>query len=75
MIPDSAGSPGYVKCEGSIYTNPNHDAGDTAPGMWDANGNPIDGGPTGADGSTGNNVSADYCRTNQDPACPVGSSG
>lgn len=30
------------------------------------------GGPVGADGSTGNNLSAQYCAQNQDPGCPVG---
>ncbi len=29
--------------------------------------------PPAADGSTGNDVSPEYCATNQDPACPVGS--
>ncbi|MFD3509766.1 hypothetical protein [Nocardia sp. NPDC058666] len=27
----------------------------------------------GADGSTGNNLGAEYCAKNQDPGCPVGS--
>ncbi|WP_437126539.1 hypothetical protein [Nocardia mangyaensis] len=27
----------------------------------------------GADGSTGNNLSAEYCARNQDPGCPLGS--
>ncbi|MCU1643373.1 MAG: hypothetical protein JWN03_3648 [Nocardia sp.] len=27
----------------------------------------------GADGSTGNNLSAEYCAKNQDPGCPLGS--
>ncbi|MFD3706588.1 hypothetical protein ACFWUP_25915 [Nocardia sp. NPDC058658] len=27
----------------------------------------------GADGSTGNNLSAEYCAKNQDPGCPAGS--
>lgn len=30
------------------------------------------GGPVGADGSTGNNLSPEYCAQNQDPGCPVG---
>ncbi|WP_442790319.1 hypothetical protein [Nocardia sp. CDC153] len=30
-------------------------------------------GKRGADGSTGNGLSAEYCAKNQDPGCPVGS--
>ncbi|WTL56428.1 hypothetical protein OG203_04520 [Nocardia sp. NBC_01499] len=30
-------------------------------------------GPRGADGSTGNNLSPEYCAKNQDPGCPLGS--
>ncbi|MDF1917930.1 mesocentin [Mycolicibacterium smegmatis] len=45
----------------------------TAGGYWDANGNPIDGGPMGADGSTGNNHTQEYCARNEDPGCPMGS--
>lgn len=30
-------------------------------------------GPRGADGSTGNNLSPEYCANNQDPGCPAGS--
>ncbi|WP_405138750.1 hypothetical protein [Nocardia sp. NBC_01388] len=30
-------------------------------------------GPRGADGSTGNGLSAEYCAKNQDPGCPLGS--
>lgn len=30
-------------------------------------------GPVGADGSTGNDLSPDYCARNEDPGCPVGS--
>ncbi|WP_194818400.1 hypothetical protein [Nocardia sp. XZ_19_385] len=30
-------------------------------------------GQTGADGSTGNNLSPEYCAKNQDPGCPRGS--
>ncbi len=30
-------------------------------------------GQRGADGSTGNNLSAEYCARNQDPGCPAGS--
>ncbi|MFC9786666.1 hypothetical protein [Rhodococcus sp. NPDC127528] len=30
-------------------------------------------GPVGADGSTGDNLSAAYCAQNQDPGCPLGS--
>ena len=79
---DPRGGPHYVKCEGTICTNPNHGAGtdprtnggdNTAVGVWDANGNPIAGGPRGADGSTGNNLTQQYCATNQSPACPAGS--
>ncbi|NNH70677.1 hypothetical protein HLB23_12515 [Nocardia uniformis] len=32
-----------------------------------------DPGQRGADGSTGNNLSAEYCAKNQDPGCPLGS--
>jgi hypothetical protein len=42
-------------------------------GHWDAAGRPVNGGPAGADGSTGNNLTHEYCARNQDPACPVGS--
>ncbi|GED98697.1 Mesocentin [Gordonia crocea] len=79
---DPRGGPHYVKCEGTICTNPNHGAGTDpkenggdsgAHGVWDANGNPIAGGPTGADGSTGNNRTRQYCAANQDPGCPAGS--
>ncbi|MFD4467265.1 hypothetical protein ACFWPA_03120 [Rhodococcus sp. NPDC058505] len=30
-------------------------------------------GPVGADGSTGNNLTAEYCAQNEDPGCPAGS--
>jgi hypothetical protein len=30
-------------------------------------------GPVGADGSTSNNLSTEYCARNQDPGCPIGS--
>ncbi|WP_257881219.1 Mesocentin [Gordonia terrae] len=63
------GSHSYVKCEGTICTNPNHGGG-VGTGAWDGNGNPVNGGPTGADGSTGNDQSQQYCAQNQDPACP-----
>lgn len=42
-------------------------------GSWDRNGNPVNGGPKGADGSTGNNLTKKHCAQNQDPACPAGS--
>lgn len=70
-IPDPDGSPHYVQCEGTICTNPNH--GGAAGGYWDADGQAVLGGPVGADGSTDNGVSQDYCAENEDPACPVGS--
>ncbi|AEF39078.1 Mesocentin [Hoyosella subflava DQS3-9A1] len=70
-IPDPDGSPHYVQCEGTVCTNPNHGA-DTG-GYWDASGGAVLGGPTGADGSTGNDLSQDYCAENEDPACPMGS--
>ncbi|KKF03284.1 hypothetical protein PXJ67_00425 (plasmid) [Mycobacteroides chelonae] len=70
-IKNPDGSHTYVVCEGTICTNPNHGGGDP-PGYWDANGNPLNGGPAGADGSTGNNLTHDYCARNQDPACPTG---
>ncbi|WP_371871118.1 hypothetical protein [Mycolicibacterium agri] len=65
------GSNTYVVCEGTICTNPNHGAGDP-PGTWGPDGQPINGGPMGADGSTGNNLTHEYCARNQDPACPAG---
>ncbi|MFD4266467.1 hypothetical protein [Rhodococcus sp. NPDC058481] len=34
---------------------------------------PTNQGQVGADGSTGNNLSAEYCAQNQDPGCPIGS--
>ncbi len=71
-IKNPDGSPTYVVCEGSICTNPNHGAADPG-GFWDANGNPIDGGPMGANGSTSNNLTQEYCARNEDPGCPVGS--
>ena len=66
------GSPSYVVCEGTICTNPNHGAADPG-GVWDADGNPVNGGPMGADGSTGNNRTQEYCARNEDPGCPIGS--
>jgi hypothetical protein len=68
--PDASNT--YVVCEGTICTNPNHGAGDP-PGTWGPDGQPTNGGPMGADGSTGNNLTHEYCARNQDPACPVGS--
>lgn len=64
------GSHTYVTCEGTICTNPNHGGGDP-PGHWSPDGQPFDGGPMGADGSTGNNLTHEYCARNQDPACPL----
>jgi hypothetical protein len=71
-IKNPDGGPTYVVCEGTICTNPNHGAGGP-PGIWGADGQPVNGGPTGADGSTGNNLSHEYCAHNQDPGCPAGS--
>ena len=65
------GSHSYVTCEGTVCTNPNHGGGDGT-GAWDADGQPVNGGPGGADGSTGNNVDQQYCAQNQDPSCPQG---
>lgn len=65
------GSHSYVKCEGTICTNPNHGGGEGT-GAWDADGKPVNGGPQGADGSAGNNVTQAYCAQNQDPSCPQG---
>ena len=42
-------------------------------GYWDADGRPVNGGPPGADGSTGNNLGEKYCAENETPACPIGS--
>jgi hypothetical protein len=42
-------------------------------GHWDDNGRPVSGGPAGADGSTGNNFTQEYCARNENPACPIGS--
>lgn len=60
-------------------TTPGHHVqhGNNAPatpggGYWDDNGQPVNGGPVGADGSTGNGVTQEYCARNEDPACPVG---
>ena len=36
-------------------------------GTWDAAGNPVNGGPAGADGSTGNNLTHEYCAKNENP--------
>ncbi|BBY54889.1 response regulator [Mycolicibacillus koreensis] len=49
--------------------------GNPAPGegYWDDNGQPVNGGPPGADGSTQNNLTKKYCAQNEDPACPAGS--
>ena len=41
-------------------------------GGWDANGNPVNGGPVGANGATNANLTQEYCARNQDPACPKG---
>jgi len=56
-------------------TTPAHPTPTTpaAQGSWDANGNPVNGGPRGANGSTGNNLTQKYCAQNQDPGCPAGS--
>nr|WP_229481287.1 mesocentin [Mycolicibacterium mageritense] len=70
-IKNPDGSPTYVGCEGTICTNPNYGA--NVEGYWDSNGNPVDGGPMGADGSTGNRLTQEYCARNQDPGCPIGS--
>ncbi|MDV3130256.1 hypothetical protein M1247_35500 [Mycobacterium sp. 21AC1] len=66
------GSHTYVVCEGTVCTNPNH-GGAVPAGTWDPDGNPVDGGPVGADGSTGNNLTHEYCARNEDPGCPMGS--
>ncbi|MEE3851843.1 Mesocentin [Gordonia sp. LSe1-13] len=71
-IKNPDGSHSYVKCEGTVCTNPNHGGGEGT-GAWDANGAAVNGGPTGADGSTGNGLTQEYCAQNEDPACPVGS--
>ncbi len=42
-------------------------------GHWDDDGQPVHGGPVGADGSTGNNLTREYCARNEDPGCPAGS--
>jgi hypothetical protein len=70
-IPNPDGTSSYVVCEGTICTNPNHGGGGP-PGTWGPDGQPVNGGPAGADGSTGNNLTHEYCARNQDPACPVG---
>lgn len=61
-----------ANCAAGTYLGP-HAAPGAGAGYWDNNGNPVDGGPVGADGSTGNNVSQEYCARNEDPACPAGS--
>lgn len=79
---DPKGGPHYVQCKGTVCTNPNHGAGTdpdanggdfSAVGVWDANGNPIAGGPRGSDGSTGNNLTRQYCTVTLDARCPLGS--
>lgn len=79
---DPKGGPHYVQCRGTVCTNPNHGAGvdpgtnggnREAVGVWDVNGNPIAGGPRGADGSTGNNLTRLYCTVTLDARCPLGS--
>ncbi|MDM2136019.1 hypothetical protein PP332_22510, partial [Mycobacteroides abscessus] len=45
-----------ANCAAGTYLGP-HAAPGAGAGYWDNNGNPVDGGPVGADGSTGNNVS------------------
>jgi hypothetical protein len=42
-------------------------------GHWDDNGRPVNGGPKGADGSTGNDLTQEYCAQNEDPGCPADS--
>lgn len=42
-------------------------------GHWDDSGSPVNGGPAGADGSSGNGLTQEYCARNEDPGCPVGS--
>ncbi|UNB56357.1 MULTISPECIES: hypothetical protein [unclassified Mycolicibacterium] len=70
-IKNPDGSHTYVACEGTICTNPNHGGG-SPPGHWGPDGQPVDGGPTGADGSTGNGLSREYCARSENPGCPVG---
>ncbi|MBB3039366.1 Mesocentin [Hoyosella altamirensis] len=70
-IPDPDGSPHYVQCEGTVCTNPNHGAG--GQGYWDPDGEPVFGGPNGADGSSDNSLTQEYCAQNEDPGCPMGS--
>ena len=66
------GSHTFVACEGTVCTNPNHGGADPA-GTWGPDGQPVNGGPVGADGSPNNNLTQEYCAKNQDPGCPVGS--
>lgn len=42
-----------------------------ANGYWDSSGQPVNGGPAGADGSTRNGLTQEYCARNQDPGCPA----
>jgi hypothetical protein len=81
----SSGNGEKSSASSSVSASPSASAGTSAPhgstpgnhnagaGSWDANGNPVNGGPRGADGSTGNNLTRTYCATHQDPGCPAGS--
>ena len=59
------------KCPAGSYVGP-FVAVKSGGGTWGADGRPLNGGPAGADGSTGNNLTHEYCAKNQDPACPAG---
>ncbi|ORW99201.1 hypothetical protein AWC30_16920 [Mycolicibacillus trivialis] len=50
-----------------------HTPANPGDGYWDEQGNPVDGGPRGANGSFGNDLTKEYCAQNEDPGCPVGS--
>lgn len=74
-VRDPSGGPGYVTCEKNVCTTPNLGSGSDRPGMWDAAGSPVDGGPIGADGALAPGLTAEYCFTNEDPSCPLAIGG
>ncbi|WP_067690914.1 hypothetical protein [Nocardia jejuensis] len=59
-----------AKTSASATTAPHGQATTTVPQPGPA---PSTTGKRGADGSTGNNLSDEYCAKNQDPGCPLGS--
>nr|WP_264078425.1 hypothetical protein [Mycolicibacillus parakoreensis] len=70
---ESAEGPGSEPGQSPSPANPGPGNPKPAEGYWDDNGQPVNGGPPGADGSTQNNLTKEYCAQNEDPACPVDS--